>query len=561
MQNILKKISALLLVSCLTVSMLAGCSGNNNNNGENETTTVDISKLTPEEYFNVDSWDAQEYEVAKEDHYRNYYEVFVYSYADSNGDGIGDLNGLISKLDYIEDMGFNGIWLMPIMKSTTYHKYDVVDYYSIDEEYGTMEDFEKLIEECHKRNINLIIDLVFNHTSSQHEWFKEAKAYYQGLKDGEKPDFEECPYANYYNIKTKEEVGNKSGYASISGTDYKYECQFWSGMPDLNLDNPAVRKEIEKIVDFWIDKGVDGFRLDAAKEYTTGNSEKNIEVLNWFENYVKSVKEDTYVVAEVWDSQATIANYYTSGVESIFDYSFGNNSGILVKSINLMSGKNLAQRFEKVEETYLSNNPNLVNAPFASNHDTGRLSGFLSHDQNKVKVAGALNQIMSGCSFVYYGEEIGMAGSVAARDENARTPMRWNNFSGGINTAGPTNMDEIEQPFATVEEQMQDKNSIYWYYKNMLHIRRSYEEISKGRTTAINDFDDETLCIIRKTYEDKKMIIIVNLGLEPKTITLEKDKYGYSDMVASLVTNIGDDKITIDGDKITIPAYGIAFLK
>ena len=512
MRKILKKIGALTLASCLAASMLVGCN-ESTNNGEKETTTADISKLTPEEYFNVASWDSQEYEVAKEDHYRNYYEVFVYSFADSDGDGIGDLNGLISKLDYIEDLGFNGIWLMPIMKSTTYHKYDVVDYCSIDEEYGTMEDFEK------------------------------------------------CPYANYYNIKTKEEVGNASGYAAISGTDYKYECQFWSGMPDLNLDNPQVRKEIENIVDFWIEKGVDGFRLDAAKEYTTGNSEKNIEVLNWFENYVKSVKEDTYVVAEVWDSQAAIANYYTSGVESIFDYAFGNNSGILVKCINLMNGKNLAQRFEKVEATYLSNNAKLVNAPFASNHDTGRLTGFLSNNQNKVKLAGALNQIMSGCSFVYYGEEIGMSGSVAARDENARTPMRWNNFAGGVNTVGPTNMDEIEQPFATLEEQMKDKNSIYWYYKNMLHIRRTYEEISKGRTTAIDDFDENALCVIRKTYEDQTMIIIANLGNEPKTITLSKDKYGYSDMVASLVTNIGDDSITIDGDNITIPAYGIAFLK
>ncbi len=560
MRKILKKIGALTLASCLAASMLVGCN-ESSNNGEKETTTADISKLTPEEYFNVASWDSQEYEVAKEDHYRNYYEVFVYSFADSDGDGIGDLNGLTSKLDYIEDLGFNGIWLMPIMKSTTYHKYDVVDYCSIDEEYGTMEDFEKLVDECHKRNINLIIDFVFNHTSSQHEWFKQAKSYYQSLAEGEKPDFEKCPYANYYNIKTKEEVGNASGYAAISGTDYKYECQFWSGMPDLNLDNPQVRKEIENIVDFWIEKGVDGFRLDAAKEYTTGNSEKNIEVLNWFENYVTSVKEDTYVVAEVWDSQAAIANYYTSGVESIFDYAFGNYSGILVKCINLMNGKNLAQRFEKVEATYLSNNAKLVNAPFASNHDTGRLAGFLSNNQDKVKIVGALNQIMSGCSFVYYGEEIGMSGSVAAKDENARTPMRWNNFAGGVNTVGPTNMDEIEQPFATLEEQMKDKNSIYWYYKNMLHIRRTYEEISKGRTTAIDDFDENALCVIRKTYEDKTMIIIANLGKEPKTITLSKDKYGYSDMVASLVTNIGDDSITIDGDNITIPAYGIAFLK
>jgi len=143
-----------------------------------------------------------------DDNYRNFYEIFVYSFYDSDGDGIGDINGIISKLDYINDgddstdsdLGFNGIWLMPIMPSTTYHKYDVKDYYNIDPQYGTLEDFKKLIKECKARDIKLIIDLVFNHTSAQHPWFTQAVHYLESLKEGEEPDLTVCPYVGYYNF-------------------------------------------------------------------------------------------------------------------------------------------------------------------------------------------------------------------------------------------------------------------------------------------------------------------------------------------------------------------------
>lgn len=558
MKRIIKKVCSIVLISSLSIAMLSGCGKDENK--QEETTTVDISKLTPEEYYKVSSWEDEEYELAVDDHYRNYYEVFVYSYADSNGDGIGDINGLISKLDYIEDMGFNGIWLMPIMPSTTYHKYDVIDYYDIDEEYGTLDDFKNLLDECHKRNINVIIDLVFNHTSSQHEWFKTAKDYYKSLDAGKEPDFVECPEANYYNFVKEEDIKVPSAYTKVAGTEYFYESQFWSGMPDLNLKNEAVRREIEKIVDFWIELGVDGFRLDAAKEYFSGGTDANIEVLNWFCSYVKTVREDAYIVAEVWDSQATIANYYSSGIESIFDYAFGNYSGYLFKSVNQKNGQWFAKCLQNTEEKYYENNQEMINAPFGSNHDTGRISGFMSNDENRVKFAGALNQIMSGCSFVYYGEEIGMAGSVTAKDENARAPMRWSNFEGGVTTVGPSAMDEIDHKFPSVDEQLEDKNSILWYYKQMLHIRSTYEEIAKGKSTAVEFGDDNAIAVIKKTYNDKEMFILCNFGEEEKTVTFSKDTYGYEALAASLVTST-DYEVKLDGETITLPPYGIAFLK
>ncbi|HHX12636.1 MAG TPA: alpha-amylase, partial [Clostridiales bacterium] len=194
-----------------------------------------------------------------DDNYRNYYEIFVYSFNDSDGDGIGDIQGLISKLDYINDgdpttdtdLGFDGIWLMPIMPSTTYHKYDVTDYYSIDPQYGSLDDFKELIEECHKRGINLIIDLVFNHTSAKHPWFKEAVSYLEGLEEGQEPNPKEGPYVEYYNFD-KDKKG-AAGYHKTGRSDCYYEGIFWDQMPDLALDNENVRGEIEKIAKYWLD--------------------------------------------------------------------------------------------------------------------------------------------------------------------------------------------------------------------------------------------------------------------------------------------------------------------
>ena len=255
-----------------------------------------------------------ETENVPDDNYRTYYEVFVYSFYDSDGDGIGDLKGVTEKLDYINDgdsttdtdLGCNGIWLMPIMPSTTYHKYDVTDYEDIDPEYGTLDDFKTLIDACHERGINVIIDLVMNHTSSGHEWFQTAYKYLQNLPQGTEPDASECPYVDYYNFSREK----KNGYYPVEGTDWYYEGQFWSEMPDLNWDNEAVKTEFEQIVQYWLNLGVDGFRLDAVKEFYSGADEKNIAVLTWFNNMVKAKKEDAYLVGEAWSASNIYSNYF-----------------------------------------------------------------------------------------------------------------------------------------------------------------------------------------------------------------------------------------------------------
>ena len=197
-----------------------------------------------------------------DDNNRNWYEIFVYSFYDSDNDGIGDLNGVTSKLDYIREMGFNGIWLMPIHPSPTYHKYDVKDYYDVDEVYGTLDDLKNLVDEAHKRGIRVILDLVVNHSSSDHPWFKEACDY---IRENGAPGGK---YGEYYNFTKK---ANATGYSLVSGTSYYYESRFWSGMPDLNLDSEQVKAEIVKIMKYWFEEyQIDGFRLDAVTSYYTG---------------------------------------------------------------------------------------------------------------------------------------------------------------------------------------------------------------------------------------------------------------------------------------------------
>ena len=552
-----KKIAALFLAVVMVGSTFAGC-GKGKSNKEEET-TIDKSSMTPEEYYGVDGWEAQENVI--DDNYRNYYHIFVYSFADSDGDGVGDLNGITSRLDYIEEMGFNGIWLSPIHQSTTYHKYDVVDYYSIDEEYGTMEDFDKFMEECEKRGIKVILDLVFNHTSTKHEWFKSATEYIRNLEDGEEVNLEECPYVDYYHIKKNDEIdGGK--YYKISGTDYSYEGQFWDQMPDLNLASTEVRREVEEIAKFWVDKGVGGFRLDAAKEFYSGNTEKNIEVLNWFTEYCKSLDEDLYLVAEVWDSFATIKKYYTSGITSIFDYAYGDSTGYLIKAIqqggNGKSGKELAQRFVSTQKAYLEANPNMINAPFLSNHDCGRIAGFASQKPERMKMAGALNVFMTGSSFTYYGEELGMSG--AGKDENKRAPMYWSDFGSmdGV-CAGPSAMEEVKHKNGSLEDQKEDKYSIYWYYRNVLHIKNCYPEIARGTVAVMDAIEDGNVCAISKTYNGETIYILFNLNKETTVVDVPKDTYNYEGLVASLA--VDENEVSMKGETVTLPAYGIAVIK
>lgn len=560
-----------LAIILFVISLLSGCSQGVKNNVE------DYEKQDRDKTENIDTIKDSEqvmspYEYNHElaiidDNYRTYYEIFLYSFCDSNGDGIGDINGLISKLDYINDgdpltdtdLGLNGIWLMPIMPSTTYHKYDVIDYYSIDEEYGTIDDFKNLIEECNKRGIKVIIDFVMNHTSAKHPWFIEATEYIQRLGEEEEPSSTDCPYFDYYNFVKGQPT--ESGYARVGDTDWYYQCIFWDQMPDLNLGNVSVREDFEASVKFWLDLGVGGFRLDAAKEFYSGQPSKNMEVLTWFADYVKGLNPDNYIVAEAWESLGAYTKYYQSGVDSCFNFAFSQADGKIAKTLNGKGSANSAKSFGeaqiKVQELIKKNNENGIDAPFFTNHDTDRAAGYFKHDSTKIKMAGAMNLLMNGSSFLYYGEEIGMSGS--GRDENKRAPMYWSDTDTKGMTKGPAKMELVEHKFPSIEEQQKDPMSIFHFFKQAIRLRNENPEIARGQVAYISSVTDEAICAISKTYQDSKIYILYNISPEEKQVTLSKSELAYDGIRGYLTTN--GAPVTLENETISLPAYAIAILK
>ena len=490
-----------------------------------------------------------------DDNYRVWYELFVYSFCDSNGDGIGDLPGVVSKLDYLQELGITGIWFMPVNPSKSYHKYNVADYYAIDPAYGTMDDMDTLLAECEKRDIHVILDLVLNHTGDDHAWFVSAVDYLKTLPLGQEPDSAQCPYVDYYHF-TREAA---TGYNQISGTDWYYECQFSPDMPDLNWGCQALREEIRQIMAFWLQKGVAGFRLDAAKEFYSGKVSENLEVLNWIETTARELKPDVYLVAEVWEGFAQVAEYYKSGITSLFDFPFANSDGKIVKVLqgagNASVVTTYATALEKADMAYSAANPDYIDAPFLSNHDIGRIAGFVGRDESRTKLAGAMNLFMSGSAFLYYGEEIGMIGS--GNDPSKRAPMVWNSTGNdGTTTPPPDCVLPESYPFGSLEEQRDNPDSIYSYYRQAIAIRQAIPAIARGKTTAETLLNTGCVSAYRKTWGEDSCIILMNISGEAATADLS----AYSDWTLAASLRADGGEITRTGDTLALAPYGTAVL-
>jgi alpha-amylase len=479
--------------------------------------------------------DRQDY---PEDQYRVYYEIFVRSFYDSDGDGIGDLNGVTEKLDYLEDLGIDGIWFMPIMPSPTYHKYDVKDYYDIDPQYGTLEDFDELIKAADKKGIKIIIDLVVNHSSNRHPWFESAvDALWKG---------EDNKYIEYYNF-TEENPGD--GYNKITDKHY-YECRFVSEMPDLNLDNPDVRDEILNIASFWLEKGVGGFRLDAVTYFYTGEKEKNIDFLAWFTEEVKKSYPDAYVISEAWSDGMTIADYYRSNVDSFFNFPYSQATGQLVQNLNNKTANGFMKSIASWNETISSKNPNAIDALFLSNHDQARSAGFLMRDPVRQKMAALLYILAPGNPFIYYGEEIGMTGS--GIDENKRLPMLWSVESAEGIPFPPPNANQSVSGIEGVKEQLTSSDSLLMFYKNLLSIRRNHPEIARGKMIWI-DSGIKEIGIASFTWQENTKYIIHNLSEFSVDVDLRgkiEGKFAIQDFIP---VSAESEKPKISGNEIIVP--------
>ena len=416
-----------------------------------------------------------------------YYSLFARSFADSDGDGIGDFNGIISKLDYLESLGVSGIWLLPVFASHSYHGYDVDDYYQTNPEYGSVQDFERLCSACEKRGIAVILDMPFNHSSVHNKWFVEStdpkspKRSWYRWTDGKDPDIN--LNASIWNHK----VWNKLGEGWYSGL-------YYHGMPDFNHDNPDVRDEFKKILKYWLSKGASGFRFDAANRLYDSSKlpssvrdgqERAVGFWKEISDYVLSQKPDAFMVGEVWDTAGVRADYM-GGLPATFHFDLGTKIIAAVKS-GAASNNALAKGLAGDYEAAAKKNPAFIDAPFLTNHDQNRFALQFKNDADLIKLAAAMYLFLPGVPFVYYGEELGMNG--AKPDEQIRTPFIWSDGgkSGGGDKA-QTKWIESKYNAKTLpaDVQAKDKNSILNFYRRAIAFRTKNAAAFVGRFSPLD---------------------------------------------------------------------------
>ncbi len=489
-----------------------------------------------------------------DDNYRVFYQIFVGSFSDSNGDGIGDLRGIINRFDYLNDgnvnsttsLGVQGIWLSPIFTSPTYHKYDTKDYYQIDPQFGTMEDLEELIELCHSRNVKLILDLVLNHTSSQHPYFKSfVKAHQEGNT--------EDPYYDYYAYGSKEDLSGRT-VIRIPGTEEFYEGNFSSEMPEPDFDNEKVRQDAVDVAKFYLDKGIDGFRFDAIKYIYYGETDRSVEFWNWYMQQLKALKPDIYCVGECWSADTEILQY-TSAL-NCFAFQTSGGEGAIANGAKFNGS---ISSFTTYVAGFVNNlkatNSEAMFIPFFSNHDQDRSAGYPSYTNKQM--AANLYILCSGSPFIYYGEELGMTGSRggANTDANRRMAMIWGDGDTVADPEGTTYKNQIKD---TVVVQNDDQNSMLNYYRKLISVRTRHPEIARGNYTVL-DYGKTHFGGFKVEYQSSTIYVLHNTGSEPLTIDLTKTGCTFSEILEYI--GYGECSASLNGTTLTISAKTSVIIK
>ncbi|MFN8348131.1 MAG: alpha-amylase family glycosyl hydrolase [Spirosomataceae bacterium] len=452
-------------------------------------------------------------------HPRICYEIFVRSFCDSNGDGIGDLNGITSKLDYLQNLGIEAIWLTPIFPSPSYHKYDVIDYYAIDPEYGTMEDFLRLLSEARSRGIAVIMDLVINHTSVRHLWFQES------VKSSQNP------YRHYYNWKSPQEIEalgiatreltpdtwDRNPWHRWPGNAEKYYGLFWKGMPDLNCDHPPVRRAIYDIGQFWLKMGVAGFRLDAARHiYPEWEEYKNHDFWVEFRTEMQKVNPRVYLVGEVWTAAEKIAPYFRGLTANFnFDLSLALQKIVAEEKDTVQ----LVAKLARNRKIFAQTNPRFIDAIMLTNHDQTRIGSVAKGNLNQLKVAANLLLTLPGQPYLYYGEEIGMLG--VKPDEFIREPFLWDYRTKDRQRARwmkpKYSKSHTVTPWAG---QVNDPDSLFNHYKRLIHFRKSNPVLANvhGTIELLPTIDNRIVAFSRKV-SDRQVWALHNLSSQTLTYT------------------------------------------
>nr|WP_288564016.1 alpha-glucosidase [uncultured Romboutsia sp.] len=514
------------------------------------------------------------------------YQIYPRSFMDSNNDGIGDLQGIISKLDYLKDLGIDVIWICPVYKSPNDDNgYDISDYQDIMSDFGTMEDFNELLSEIHKRNMKIIIDLVINHTSDEHPWFIESRSSKQN------------PKRDWYIWREGKDNKEPNNWESIfKGSAWEYDENtkeyylhlFSKKQPDLNWENEDMRNEIYKMINWWLDKGIDGFRVDAIshinkeeglvdmdnpdnlKYVPSFDKHMNVEGIH---DYLRELKENTFSKHDIM----TVGEANGVKAEQATDW-VGENDGKF----------NMLFQFEHIDLWNSSefNLPNLKkvwnkwqvnlendgwNALFIENHDITRVVSSWGDDtrflKESAKALGLLYFMHKGTPFIYQGQEIGMTNvkfndineyddirsineynqlinqGMSPKDalehiwntsrDNTRTPMQWDDsLNAGFSKSNPWIHVNPNYKYINVKEQLEDDDSILNFYKKMIKIKKSSECLIYGKYNLILE-DDTNIFAYERILNDEKFLVICNLKSESSNYKYEKLTLKYENLILS----------------------------
>ena len=533
----------------------------------------DSSALASGEYIISDVDTSHMTTLTDEDNARAFYHIFVGSFSDSDGDGTGDLRGIINRMDYLNDgdpdsgtsLGVTGIWLSPIFKSPSYHKYDVTDYYTIDPEFGTMEDLKELVALCHERGVKIILDLVINHTGKSNLWFtKFCNARKEGNTDSE--------YYNFYAVNDSVRLGSRT-FSKVAGADCYYECNFSGDMPEPDYDNPFVYDTFVEVARYYLeDIDVDGFRFDAAKYIYYGEEERNAAFWKRYMSDLRAIKPDMYAVAEVWSADSATVRY--APALNCFDFTMSQVDGMIssttkhgdVNSYTSYIESYLATMQKSLLEavmdegylsfdTALSSGDSIINGlnltpmlvSFISNHDMDRAAGYMTYSSGYAKMAASLYLLTPGSPFIYYGEEIGMKGSrgSASTDANRRLAMLWGDGDTVANPTGTT-FDSSKQTNGTVADMLGNADSLYNHYKRLLLIRSANPEIASGEFHALKLTGTKAGGFV-STLDGSAVAVLHNTTGSPVTIDLSEARLTDGTALSEL--------LDIEGCSLTAAVY------
>ena len=552
-----KLLSFILCAALLGSCVLAGC-GTDSSKTEGSEKSGSGTASTADSGEKVEDPVAGGKAVASTDKYRNVYQIFTQSFCDSDKDGIGDFKGIISQLDYLNDgkpgegsdLGVDALWMTPINPSESYHKYSVEDYYDVDKSFGTLDDFDKLVEECHSRGINVILDLVLNHISNKNPLFVEAcEEVKQGKLDG-KAQYFEFHEEGYYGGDVQ----------TIKVGDYVCEANFSDTMPEWNLTSEKTKEEFTKIAKFWLDRGVDGFRLDAVKYFNNKHTD-GVEFLKWFVDTCRGIKSDVYLVGEEWSDDTDIVDMYKSGIDSLFAFRFAQSSGDIIQNMAMGKGETLIKKFTSYDKKMSEANPAYINAMFLSNHDQARIANSLrGKGLATEKFAANIYMLVPGNSFTYYGEEIGMEAPDTDSDKWYRLPMVFDSDNPQSITVDGTSAPEQPED-GGVKQQLADEDSLLNHYRRIINVKLQIPEIARGRITSQQTFGDKEIGAYYIEKDGVKLLVIHNFSPDDsKTLEITSDMLPNAKVRADFLGSVKDNHLTVKDGKITMPALSSVVL-